>query len=108
MARSIPGVRAVFQRHKEAVVAVSEHADPMDEKPRVFSLSAREADRQLAPAIDRVRSGEARAIVLTRHGFGVGLIVGMRDAPSEVQRLLEQNPTTTWPSVGRRSAGAKR
>lgn len=76
----------------------------MDTKPCLVTLSAREADRNLAMAIDRLRSGEARAVLLTRHGFNVGVIVAPRDASGEVQHLIEQNP----PSMSRRIGGARR
>ena len=74
----------------------------MDEKPLVV-LSAREAERSLAAAIDRVNAGEVRAVLLTRHGFGVGVVLALRDAPGEVQQLLEQRKP-----VSRRTEGAKR
>ena len=44
----------------------------MEENTQVLTLSAREADRNLAAAIDRVMTGSARAVLLTRHGFNVG------------------------------------
>jgi antitoxin (DNA-binding transcriptional repressor) of toxin-antitoxin stability system len=72
----------------------------------VLTLSAREADRKLAAAIDRVNAGEARAVLLTRHGFGVGVILALRDAPGEVQQLLQHTTAASWPV--RRAGGAKR
>ena len=75
----------------------------MEENNCVVTLSAREADRKLAVEIDRLMTGETRAVLLTRHGFNVGVVVAPRDAARDVRKLIEK-----MPAVIRRNGGTKR